>query len=160
MWKKQKKNSSTTGCIDTLIAADVIVEGDIRYKGGIQIDGTVKGNIIAEPDSNESLVRITRGGCIKGDLVGPNVVINGHVDGNVHCSQHLELAHRATVVGNVHYNLIEMVVGAEVNGSLFHITDVEQEPKPERSGEEEADSDTEPDLSDRSNDAAGDEIGA
>lgn len=123
MWKKQKKNNSIVPCIDTLIAADVVVEGNIRYRGGIQIDGTVCGNIVAENDEEESLVRITSSGRVNGDLVGPNVIINGRVDGNVHSSKHLELAPRATVVGNVHYNLIEMLAGSEVNGNLYHITD-------------------------------------
>ena len=33
---------------------------------------------------------------------------------------HLELAAKASVHGNVYYNLIEMAMGAAVNGSLVH----------------------------------------
>ena len=34
----------------------------------------------------------------------------------------MELAAKAVVSGNVHYNLIEMVMGSEVNGNLMHIS--------------------------------------
>ena len=41
----------------------------------------------------------------------------------MHSTEHVELAAKAIVTGNVHYNLIEMVMGAEVNGSLMHVSD-------------------------------------
>ena len=45
------------------------------------------------------------------------------VQGDVRSSNHLELAANGSVVaGNVHYNLIEMVMGSEVNGNLMHIS--------------------------------------
>ena len=124
MWRKQKKNHhNNVTCIDTLIASDVTIEGDLHFRGGVQVDGTVHGNIIAEPGSEGALVRVTRSGRVCGDIEGPNVVINGRIEGNVKSYQHLELAQQAIIFGSVHYNLIEMVVGAEVNGNLYHITE-------------------------------------
>ena len=35
-------------------------------------------------------------------------------------SQRVELGPTARVIGNVYYNLIEMKVGAEINGKLVH----------------------------------------
>jgi len=136
MWRKQKNSNYKIACIETLIAAGVVVEGDIHYRGGIQIDGTVKGNIIADPDCGESVVRVTRTACVSGDLEGPNILINGKVEGNVVCSQHLELASDAVVCGNVHYQLIEMVAGAEVNGNLFHIIEEPLKDQPEKIAED------------------------
>jgi cytoskeletal protein CcmA (bactofilin family) len=49
-----------------------------------------------------------------------NIVLNGEVLGDVHAFEHIELAAAARVTGNVYYNLIEMAMGAEVNGSLVH----------------------------------------
>lgn len=120
MWKKNKRAGIELARIDTLVAANVVIQGDIHYRGGIQIDGTVKGNIIAEDDDDQTLVRITSNGHVEGNLYGPNVIINGKVDGNVCSTQHLELAQNASVTGNVHYNLMEMVIGSEVNGQLVH----------------------------------------
>jgi len=56
-------------------------------------------------------------------LRAPHVIINGRVDGDVFSSEHVELAANAVVNGTVHYKLIEMVMGAQVNGSLIHETD-------------------------------------
>jgi cytoskeletal protein CcmA (bactofilin family) len=51
------------------------------------------------------------------------------VEGDVYSSEHIELAAKARVIGNVYYHLIEMVMGSEVNGSLYHRTPVELKPK-------------------------------
>lgn len=124
MWNKQKKNKVSVASINTLISADTVIEGNIHFSGGLQIDGTVHGNVIAV-EAGESLVRVTRTGRVCGDVVGPNVFINGKVEGSVASSYQLELATNATVIGNVQYNLLEMAAGAEVEGSLHHYTDQE-----------------------------------
>ena len=38
----------------------------------------------------------------------------------MYAKQHIELAANARITGNVYYRLIEMAMGAEVNGSLVH----------------------------------------
>jgi len=45
------------------------------------------------------------------------------VIGNVYAAEHIELAVNSRVSGNVYYNLIDMDMGAEVNGSLVHFSD-------------------------------------
>ena len=59
----------------------------------------------------------------------PSVIVNGLVEGDVHSTQHLELAAKARVVGNVYYHLIEMVMGSEVNGSLCHRATADMKPR-------------------------------
>ncbi len=104
--------------ISTLIAHGVEIHGDLYVKNGIQIDGHVTGNI--EARDSESLVRVTETGSVKGHIKGVNIIINGRVEGDVYSAEYVELAEKAFVLGSVHYNLIEMTVGAEVNGSLIH----------------------------------------
>jgi cytoskeletal protein CcmA (bactofilin family) len=41
----------------------------------------------------------------------------------VAASQRVELGPTARVIGNVYYNLIEMSIGAEINGQLVHQPD-------------------------------------
>ena len=50
------------------------------------------------------------------------------VIGDVHGGEHVDLASKARVTGNVYYNLIEMAIGAEVNGKLVHTQDAEDLP--------------------------------
>jgi cytoskeletal protein CcmA (bactofilin family) len=46
--------------------------------------------------------------------------LNGQVTGDVRSAERIELAAKAKVDGDVYYNLIEMAMGAAVNGSLVH----------------------------------------
>ncbi|MCG8668847.1 MAG: polymer-forming cytoskeletal protein [Pseudomonadales bacterium] len=103
----------------TMIAQGTQLNGDIIFEGGLLVEGTIRGNVKAEPGS-DALLRLSEVGCIEGEIDVPNVVINGKVTGDVFSSGHVELASKAVVNGNVHYNLIEMVMGSEVNGSLVH----------------------------------------
>ena len=48
------------------------------------------------------------------------MVLDGIVIGDVFGSEHVELSSKARVTGNVYYNLMEMAIGAEVNGKLVH----------------------------------------
>ena len=50
------------------------------------------------------------------------------VIGDVHVSEHVELMSKARITGNVYYNLIEMAIGAEVNGKLVHSQEAEDIP--------------------------------
>jgi cytoskeletal protein CcmA (bactofilin family) len=59
-------------------------------------------------------------GSIEGEVRVPYVVLNGEVIGDVYAAERVELSAKARVSGNVFYNLLEMAMGAEVNGSLVH----------------------------------------
>jgi len=130
---KSKPKSRNTK-IDTLIGQNSELQGDVVFSGGLHVDGVIKGNVSAEPDSG-SILSVSERGHIEGEVRVPNIVLNGRVVGDVHASEHIELAEKAQVTGNVYYKLIEMVRGAEVNGNLVHRNDSKQEylPRPEKS---------------------------
>jgi len=104
----------------TLISRNTEIVGDIHFSGELIIEGRVKGNIYAEDDS-AALIRVAENGAVEGEICVPSAVINGLIQGDVRSANHIELASKAVVVGNVYYNLIEMVMGSEVNGNLIHI---------------------------------------
>lgn len=112
--KQNKRNSH----INTLIGSGTEIRGDIHFKDGLHIDGVVKGNVIS--DGDHSMLTMSEHGRIEGEVRVHNIVLNGTVEGDVYASQHIELAPEARVQGNVYYNLIEMAMGAEVNGNLVH----------------------------------------
>jgi cytoskeletal protein CcmA (bactofilin family) len=105
--------------IDTVIGAQTRLEGDVSFTGGLHVDGVVRGSISADPNS-ESVLTVSEQGRIEGDVRVPNLVLNGVVEGDVHVGERVELASHAKVKGNVFYKLIEMAMGAEVNGNLVH----------------------------------------
>lgn len=104
----------------TLISRNTEIVGDIHFSGELIIEGRVKGNIYAEDDS-AALIRVAENGAVEGEICVPSAIINGLIQGDVRSANHIELASKAVVVGNVYYNLIEMVMGSEVNGNLMHI---------------------------------------
>ena len=104
----------------TLISRNTEIVGDIHFSGELIIEGRVKGNIYAEDDS-AALIRVAENGAVEGEICVPSAVINGLIQGDLRSANHIELASKAVVVGNVYYNLIEMVMGSEVNGNLIHI---------------------------------------
>lgn len=119
-----KKSRFGASAGTTLVATDTIIVGDIHFAGSLDIEGVVQGNIIAE-EGKDALVRIIEKGRVEGEIRAPSVIVNGTVEGDVYSSKHLELAARGRVHGNVHYTLLEMAAGSEVNGSLTHSVDVE-----------------------------------
>jgi cytoskeletal protein CcmA (bactofilin family) len=125
MWGSGGKRRTTR--IDTLIGQHSEVIGDIRFTGGLHVDGTIKGNVIAANDGR-SILSLSDQGTIEGEVKAPYVIINGVVIGDVHGGEHVELSAKARVTGNVYYNLIEMAVGAEVNGKLVHTMVTDESP--------------------------------
>jgi len=113
--RKRRRN----GAISTLVGKNTRVHGDLEFSGGCFIDGYVKGNVKSVRDENATL-SISESGHIEGAVVVPSVLLNGTVKGDVKASERVELGSNARVIGNVQYRLIEMAIGAEVNGKLIH----------------------------------------
>jgi cytoskeletal protein CcmA (bactofilin family) len=113
--KKQRRHT----VVESLVGANSKLSGDLHFTGGCHIDGTVNGNVTADSDT-ESALSISDIGNVDGGVTVPYVVLNGIVRGDVFASQRVELGPTARVIGNVYYNLIEMAIGAEINGKLVH----------------------------------------
>ena len=112
---KQRRHNA----VETLIGGNTQISGDLHFTGGCHIDGSVKGNVSADPDSHAALT-VSEDGNIDGGVTVPYVLLNGIVRGDVYANQRVELGPTARVIGNVYYNLIEMAIGAEINGKLVH----------------------------------------
>ena len=113
------KSKSKPQRIDTLIGAGTRIIGDVHFSGGFHVDGHIKGNVDAPPDSGASL-SVSDAGVIEGAVAVPNVILNGTVKGDILAHDRVELGATARVTGNVYYGLIEMEMGAEINGKLIH----------------------------------------
>jgi cytoskeletal protein CcmA (bactofilin family) len=125
--KGSHKGSFSSSNSTTLISRDTEVIGDIKFGGNLDIEGTVRGNIIAQ-SGKDAVIRVVDKGLVEGNIHAPSVIINGTIHGDVYSTKHLELAAKARVQGNVQYTLVEMAIGAEVNGGLKHCSDA---PAPE-----------------------------
>ena len=109
----------TKNTIDSLIGLSTTIEGNLYFKGGLRIDGMVKGNVIADGDETCMLV-ISEHARIEGEVRVPYLVINGEILGPVFSSELLELQPKARISGDVFYKALEMHGGAVVSGKLTH----------------------------------------
>ena len=117
MWDNSRKKKSAK--IDTLIGEHTEFAGDVKFSGGLHVDGVIKGNISAEADSS-SVLSLSDQGTIEGEVHVPYNIIDGTVIGNVYSSQHVELEAKSRITGDVYYNLLEISTGAQVSGRLVH----------------------------------------
>ena len=113
------RKDAMNSAVDTLVGENSSVNGDLTFSGRCHVDGQVKGNVNADLDSPSAL-SVSEDGNVDGGVSVPFVVLHGVVRGDVVASQRVELGPTARVIGNVYYNLIEMKVGAEINGKLVH----------------------------------------
>jgi len=115
---EMKKNLQATNNT-SLIARGMEFHGDLQFSGILEIEGLVVGNIVAHHEVVAE-VRIRESGVVKGLIRAPVVIVNGLVEGDIYSSNHLEMASKARVAGNIFYHLMEMVLGCIVHGQLSH----------------------------------------
>ncbi|MEM7080744.1 MAG: polymer-forming cytoskeletal protein [Pseudomonadota bacterium] len=102
----------------TLIANHTEMKGDVIFKDQFFVAGKISGNIQAEGD--KATLIVSEEGFVSGEIRVPNVVISGTIEGNVYASHKVELSNQSKVKGSIYYKLIEMQLGALVDGQLVH----------------------------------------
>jgi len=111
------KNGKPSSKIDTLIGAGSRIDGDVRFSGGLRVDGVVSGNISSE---DAGTLVLSDEATVEGEIRVAHAVINGQVAGPIHASESLELQAKARVTGDVYYTSLEVHLGAVVEGRLMH----------------------------------------
>ena len=115
--RKQYKRPSEN--LETLVGANTRIRGDIEFVGGLVVEGEVQGGVAAT-DGGAASLTVTRNGAVRGDVAVPHMEIDGVIEGDVYATEYISLKEHARINGSVYYELLEMSVGAEVNGSLVH----------------------------------------
>jgi cytoskeletal protein CcmA (bactofilin family) len=105
--------------VETLVGPHAVIRGDVSFSGGLYVEGTIHGKVMAE-DGSAAVLTIAENGHVEGEVHAPVVVINGRLTGDAHASERIELAARARVNGNIHYKVVEMAAGAMITGRLIH----------------------------------------
>jgi cytoskeletal protein CcmA (bactofilin family) len=117
-----KTNSAPkTGTIDSLIGAGTVIEGNLKFRGGLRIDGHVQGHLSPADDAASCTVIVSEHGRVDGSLKASHVIIDGTVNGPVEATEHLDLQPKARVNGDIRYSALEMHHGAIVQGALSHM---------------------------------------
>jgi len=111
------KKKHATARIETLIAAGTRIEGNVYVTGGLHLEGTIIGNVTADPNAR-SVLSISPKGVVEGTVEVARVIVHGEVRGDINARDKVELGSTARVSGNVSYGVIEMAAGAVIQGRL------------------------------------------
>jgi len=113
MWFTRKAQPA----IRSLVGEGTVLHGEVRFADGLRIDGEVQGDIVADP-ALPSLLVISENARVTGKVSAGHVIICGAVVGPVVSHQLLELQPKASITGNVRYEMLEMHPGARIDGEL------------------------------------------
>ena len=98
---------------ESLIAADITIEGKIEGTGSVRIAGKFKGDVNVQGDLN-----IEVGAKLTGGVRADKVVIAGELEGNIENASRVELLPTGVVVGDVKSGSLTVAAGARMRGQV------------------------------------------
>lgn len=82
--------------ISSIIGSDMVVEGNIKAKEAVRVEGSVIGDV-----ETEGVLIISSTGKVKGNVKGSNIIIGGSVEGDLTSNGRTEVASTGKVIGNI-----------------------------------------------------------
>lgn len=116
--------------IETVIGAQVKMEGDFQGEGDVTVEGEVKGTL-----KTKGNLIIKEGAKIQAEVSAKNAKVSGEIHGNITVAEKIELASSAKVVGDIVTGVISVESGALIEGHCS-VTSHEPETKTEKKKEE------------------------
>ena len=95
----------------SILSADLLVTGNLKTTGDVQVEGQVEGDIHAH------LLTVGETAVIKGEIVADDVVVNGRIVGRVRGLK-VRLTSTARVEGDIIHKTIAIESGAHFEGSV------------------------------------------
>lgn len=108
--------------IASQLEPDIELVGDLSFSGLLQVKGNIYGNVIAATDSDATLL-IEAGSTITGEVRAPYIRIKGKVTGDVYATSRISISASATIIGDIHYDEIELDQGAQLSGRLISLNE-------------------------------------
>ena len=105
------KKKEMTETVNT-IGAGTIIAGDVKSKGDIRVDGTLKGSV-----NTLGKVVLGKDGVIEGDVICNSADISGTIKAKITVSQLLSLKTTAKLNGDIITNKLSIEPGASFTGS-------------------------------------------
>jgi cytoskeletal protein CcmA (bactofilin family) len=96
---------------ESLIAADLTIEGKIEGGGSVRIAGTFKGDVNVQGD-----LTIEAGAKLTGGVRADKVTIAGELEGNVQEASRVDLLDTGAVIGDLKAGSVTVAAGARMRG--------------------------------------------
>jgi len=107
--KTTMPRSNTTSSVPSILGIDIVITGDIKTDGDVQIDGQLDGNVIANH------VMIGEQGAVNGKISAAKTTIRGKVTGKIDAGS-VELAETANVQADIIQDHLVIANGAFFDG--------------------------------------------
>jgi len=108
---REPKHESKSEARESILAADLIIEGKIEGSGDVRIAGTFKGDIQVQGN-----VRIEQGAKVTGEVRGNTVIIGGELDGNISAASRVELLETGILNGDLKAGSLTVAAGSRMRG--------------------------------------------
>lgn len=109
---KDRKDFANPEHLDTLIGKEVVVEGELKGEGDIQINGQFIGEIKIVGD-----LIVGEHGKVKADIDAQNIYVSGEVEGNIKAKAKLQILETGRVTGDVNSQALSIEPGGILKGS-------------------------------------------
>jgi cytoskeletal protein CcmA (bactofilin family) len=107
----RRAESASPNARESLIAADLTIEGKIEGSGHVRIAGKFKGDVNVQGD-----LTIEPGAKLTGGVRARKVTIAGELEGNIDGAQQVELQQGGVLIGDVKAGSLTVAAGARMRG--------------------------------------------
>ncbi len=112
MFKKQANQTNLK--MSSVIGADMVIEGNIKAKDTVRIEGKVTGDV----ETDGALI-ISATAAIKGNAKGCNVIVGGFLEGDLTSGGKTEVLSTGKIVGNINTKKLVVDENAEFQGKCI-----------------------------------------
>lgn len=98
---------------ESLIAADLTIEGKIEGAGHVRIAGKFKGDVNVQGD-----LTIEKGARLNGGVKAKKVIVAGELEGNIESAVRVELLDSGALTGDIKAGSLTVAAGSRVRGHV------------------------------------------
>jgi len=109
----RRSGSARAASVESVIAAELIIEGKISGSGDVRIAGRFKGDV--QVDGN---FRIDAGARLEGQVRAGVVVVGGELQGNIEAAKQVDVLSTGVIVGDVKAASITVAAGSRMRGHV------------------------------------------
>jgi cytoskeletal protein CcmA (bactofilin family) len=97
--------------MESVIAADLTIEGKIEGSGHVRLVGKFKGDVQVEGD-----LTIEKGAKVTGSVRAGTVIVGGELEGNIESASRVELLETGMINGDVKAGSLSVAAGSRMRG--------------------------------------------
>lgn len=98
---------------ESVIAADLTIEGKIEGSGHVRLAGRFKGDVNVQGD-----LTIELGAKLNGGVKARKVIIAGELEGNIDAAERVELLDSGTMMGDIKAGTVTVAAGSKMRGQV------------------------------------------